>query len=369
MTTSDLRIAIIGTGLIGGSIGLGLRGLYPDMAIIGFDQPEALERAIARGAISKGAASSAHAVRDADVVFVATPLSATAAIFQQIAGSLKSGCVVTDTGSVKSVVEGWANEYLPEGVHFLGGHPMAGSEKGGIDNADPYLLENASYVLCPPSNFREHPDVYGSVISLLESIGARILLLDSARHDKIAAAVSHIPQLVSVALTNTVATQNEKDDATLRLAAGGFRDMTRIASSPYKLWRDILVTNHSAVLDGLADLIREIQSLRNRLIEDDLAGVEESFDSARIARESIPKNSKGFLRPLSDVYVNANDRPGVILAIAKNLFDAGLSIKDIELLKLREGTGGTFRLGFDNRSDSARAIEVLIADGHQARQL
>jgi prephenate dehydrogenase len=119
----------------------------------------------------------------------------------------------------------------------------------------------------------------------------------------------------------------------------------------------------------LADLSRELQQLRNRLVEEDFASVGGAFDTAREARESIPKNSKGFLRPLSDVYVNANDRPGALLAIVSNLYDAGLSIKDIELLKLREGTGGTFRLGFDNKADSAHAIEVLTADGHQARQL
>lgn len=367
--TPVTRIAIIGTGLIGGSIGLALRSVYPDLEIVGFDENESLSLALDRGAVTLGAVSPARAVENCQIVIVATPISSIPGVFNSIAGSLLTGAVVTDVGSVKAVVEQFAREILPDSVHFVGGHPMAGSEKGGIAHADRYLLENASYVLCPPTGFDGHPMVYGELIRLLEGVGARIILMDADRHDRIATAVSHIPQLMAVALTNLVAGRNASDDTTLKLAAGGFRDMTRIASSPFGLWRDVLQSNHASILDGLADLVSEIQKLRHRLIEEDLDAIEKSFESARDTRESIPRNTKGFLRPLSDVYVNASDRPGALLAIVQHLYDAGLSIKDIELLKLREGTGGTFRLGFETRRESAKAIDVLTADGHQARQL
>ena len=358
---------MIGTGLIGGSIGLAIREAHPSAQIVGFDGPETLDRAVERGAVTEAASEIADAVANADIIFVATPLSSIPFVFEEIGPLLQEDAIVTDVGSVKTVVCDWAAEILPSRVHFIGGHPMAGSEHRGIEYADKYLLENASYVLCPSDSVPG--DRLEDLIELLESIGARILILDSKRHDRIAAAVSHTPQLLAVALANVAATRNRTDEATLRLAAGGFRDMTRIASSPFHIWRDILSGNHDAILDSLAELSSELQRIRNRLIEEDLGDIEDLFDGARTARESIPRNTKGFLRPLSDVYVDAADRPGALLAIVKQLFESGLNIKDIELLKLREGTGGTFRLGFETGIESRQAIEVLIADGHQARQL
>lgn len=372
MTVSSIqRVALLGVGLIGGSLGLAWKKYRPDLHIVGYDRDDVLQRALERGAIDERAESPEAAVTTADLVVLAVPLSKMLPLMSLIGPALRPQAWVTDVGSVKVPVIQHAEEVLPEGIVFVGGHPMAGAEHGGIDHADPLLFENATYVLCPPSDLPEGElrQSGSSFIELVGSTGARLLMLDPARHDRIAAAVSHLPQLLAVALVDYVGSLHEKDDAFLRLAAGGFRDLTRIASSPFDLWRDILAANEGPVLDALAGFATYLQRIRNRLIEEDLDAVGDTFDHARTVRETIPRNSKGFLRPLSDVYVYAEDRPGVLLDITQRLFDVDLNIKDIELLKIREGTGGAFRLSFSDPDSADRAVGALNATGFTAYRL
>lgn len=366
----SLRIAILGTGLIGGSLGLAWKQRRADCTIVGHDRPEVLNAAADRGAIDAKAADPVTAVEDADLVVLATPLSATLRLLDQIADHVKAGALVTDVASVKTPVLEQAQEVLSPETPFIGGHPMAGSEEQGIAHASPILFENAAYVLCPSSDIgpkqleEQHPDV----LALITATGARPMLMDARRHDRIAGAVSHLPQLLAVALVNTVADVSESDEQALQLAAGGFRDMTRIASSPFSMWRDILIGNQGPVLDMLGHFTRRLQSMRNRLIEEDLDALDEAFESAHATRRAIPTDSKGFLHPLADVYVAANDRPGVLADMTTALTNADLNIKDIELLKFREGTGGTFRLGFEQDADAAVAVDVLAGAGFRAHR-
>ena len=168
---------------------------------------------------------------------------------------------------------------------------------------------------------------------------------------------------------NAAAEANREDEAFLRLAAGGFRDMTRIASSPFSMWRDVLVANEGPILDVLGRFAAAFQRVRGRLAEDDLAALEEAFGAARHVRERIPRDMKGFLHPLAEVYLYAEDRPGFLVGITSAVYEAGLNIKDLELLKIREGTGGAFRLGFATAPDADAAVEALNAAGYQARRV
>ena len=365
------RIAILGTGLIGGSLGLAWRQRGDDCFIVGHDRSDVLEEAEARGAIDAKAADPATAVMDADVVVLATPLATTLRLMEQIAPHLDSGTLVTDVASVKAPVVEQAREVLGPDTPFIGGHPMAGSEEQGIAHATPILFENAAYVLCPlhASDEDDLAETHPGFLNLISATGARPLLLGAQAHDRIAAAVSHLPQLLAVTLVNTVAEARDNDEQTLQLAAGGFRDMTRIASSPFSMWRDVLIGNQGPILDMLSHFTRRLQSVRNRLIEENLDALDEAFGSAQAARRDIPKDSKGFLQPLADVYVEANDRPGVLAEMTTALTEADLNIKDIELLKFREGTGGTFRLGFPNEADADAAVEVLAATDFRAHRL
>jgi prephenate dehydrogenase len=356
------RIALLGVGLIGGSLGLALKRHAPDLVITGFDTPEVLDLAQDRGAIDVKAASAKACVQDADLVILATPLAPALQLLTEIASSIKTGAVVTDVGSVKNPVTQHAGDVLPEHAVFIGGHPMTGSEKTGISHADAVLFENAVYVLCPETT--DAPE-FEALAGLLAQVGAHVRVMGAEAHDRAAARVSHIPQLLAITLVNQIL--DDSDSA--GLAAGGFRDMTRIASSSFGMWRDILLGNEGPILDELAGVSASLQRLRNRIAEGDMDAVAESFRTAATTRNAIPSNSKGFLNPLSDVFVYTPDEPGALLTIVKVLSEADVDIKDIELLKIREGTGGTFRLGFRDADAAAEAVKVLSASGLHAYSL
>jgi prephenate dehydrogenase len=366
------RISILGTGLIGGSLALSWQEHRPNGTIVGHDRPDVLTAAEERGAIDEKAADPVTAVEDADLVVLATPLATILKLLDTIGGHLPEGCFVTDVGSVKQPVVDQATDVLPDHVQFLGGHPMAGAEDAGIEHADPLLFENAVYALSLPSGGDEDAfgESYAPLIDLIETTGARPLQLAPDRHDRLVAAMSHLPQLLAVALANTAAEADDAngDDGTLalELAGGGFRDMTRIAASPFSVWRDILVGNEGAILDAMSSFRRTLRRLRNRLIENDLDALEGAFDDARRARDAVPGDTKGFLHPLSEVYVKAPDEPGVLHDLTGHLSDADLNVKDIELQTVREGTGGTFRLAFADRTNASAAVEALRAAGYDA---
>lgn len=363
------RIAILGVGLIGGSLALAWKKGRDDLMLVGYDAPDVLDRAMQHGALDVKAASPEAAVANADLVVLATPLAPMLRLVDLIAPHLSPGTLVTDVGSVKTPVVEHAREVLPETIPFIGGHPMAGGERGGVDHADALLFENATYVLCPPATADEDLSDYPGFIDLVESTGAHVLLLDAERHDRIAAAVSHLPQLLAVLLMNHAATLNDEDDAVLRLAAGGFRDMTRIASSPFTMWRDVLIANQGPILDALGGFAAGIRKVRNRLIEENVEALQQQFSDARHVRNTIPRDTKGFLHPLADIYVFAEDRPGELLSIIQTLYDADLNIKDIELLKIREGTGGAFRMSFADDDLANTAVEALSDGGFIAYRL
>ncbi|MGI9174076.1 MAG: prephenate dehydrogenase/arogenate dehydrogenase family protein [Rhodothermales bacterium] len=365
------KIALLGVGLIGGSLGLVWKKHHSDLTITGYDEPDVLDEALRRGAIDERAAEPAAAVRGADLVVLAAPIGAILRLLETIAPHLQPGAVVTDVGSVKVPVAAHARDVLPAANPFVGGHPMAGSEKGGIAHADAFLFENATYVLTPPADVQAEalPEQHPDLVQLVQVTGARLLMLEAERHDRIAATVSHLPQLLAVTLMNAAAEANDEDEAFLRLAAGGFRDMTRIASSPFSMWRDILVANEGPILDVLARFAAAFQRTRNRLAEDDVAALEQAFDTARRVRERIPRDMKGFLQPLAEVYLYAEDRPGFLVGITSAVYEAGLNIKDLELLKIREGTGGAFRLGFATASDADAAVDALNAAGYRAYRI
>ncbi len=357
-------IVIVGVGLIGVSLGLALRRKYPDIRITGVSSRNAVRTALDMGSITEGLGYEelAEAVRGADIVFLCTPIHRIQGLLTLLGPILEPGVLVTDVGSTKRAITRHAAEVLPQGVRFIGGHPMAGSENRGVLAADPFLFQNAIYVLCPQEG--TPPETVGTFSTLLADLGAHVTVMDAETHDRVAAAVSHLPQLIAVALVETVGGLDSGQFPALRLAAGGFRDMTRIASSPFGMWDDIFRTNDDAVRDAVDLFAARLGKLRERIGTPALG---EDFEIANVTRATIPKDTKGFLRPLSDVLVVVEDTPGVIAEIASVLSDNGINIKDIEVLKVREGEGGTLRLAFDREPDAIRAIELLERTGYPSR--
>ena len=362
------RVAIIGIGVIGGSLALAWKERLPRLHITGYDKPEILDQAIQRGIIDYKATSLVDAVCEVDSVFLAVPLESIMPVMNSIGPHLNPHTFVTDVGSVKKPVIDAAKSLLPDHTCFIGGHPMTGSEQSGLEGADAFLFENAFYILCPDGT--EDTAHYSTLTALVEGTGARVLSMDAQQHDRIVAYVSHLPQIIATALVNVAADQNQSDPAILELAAGGFRDMTRIASSPFSMWASVLEYNRTDVDTALGTLIDSLDFIREQLREGaDIQQLHPIFEKASSVREEIPKDFKGFLRPLSDVFVYAKDEPGVLAHIAGALFSQGISIKDIELLKIREGTGGAFRISLENDHMADAAVTALNSHGCRAHRL
>jgi prephenate dehydrogenase len=360
----------VGLGLIGGSLALALRRSGFKGRITAVSSPGSLAEGRRLGAIDDGAdyAELPRAALAADLVVLATPIHR---ILEHLSvlgrAALIPGTVVTDVGSTKREILAAAARELPRGVHFVGGHPMAGSEKRGISAADPFLFENAYYVLTPGKECP--PEVLDRLCRLTGGTGARVIVLPAEDHDRIAAAISHLPQLLAVALVNSLEELGPLRDPAVLLAAGGFRDMTRIASSPFEVWRDIIATNRPAIAQALGRFGAALAAT-TRLVEGESTAESEigsRFETARATRSAIPRDTKGFLHPLCDVLVVVEDRPGVISRIAGALARKGINIQDIEVLKVREGEGGSLRLGLATRQLAEEAVTILAAEGFAAR--
>ncbi len=280
MTPPFRRVAILGTGLIGGSFALALRRAFPEVRITAWDRPEVLARARERGAIDEGSPDLAAACREADLVYVALPVEVTIHRLPEIAAAVSPQALVTDVASTKSAVcEQAGRSFLPPRL-FLGGHPIAGRERGGIDHADPDLFRAAPYVLIgklgepEPPSAKAEDDRIRRFIDVIQAIGARPAWLDAAAHDRLFAFLSHLPQLAAVALAETVL--EGAGDAAATLAGPGLADSLRLAGSPWDLWAGICRTS-PALDDALARLIATLKRLRAGLATGTLA---EDFDRA-----------------------------------------------------------------------------------------
>ena len=262
------RVAILGTGLIGGSFGLALHKRFPDISIVGFDREETLHTALARGAVLETANDLAAAVRSADLVYVALPIGATIEALPAIAGAAKEGALVTDAGSTKAVICRAAKTFFAGGARFLGGHPMAGRETSGIARADAGLFSGARYALVGSEDDPD-PRVRGFA-SLVRTLGAEPVWCDAGIHDWAVGIVSHLPQLLAVALARVVQDETDETGLPLSLSGPGLQDMLRLAGSPYGLWRDVAHTNTENIARALDRLEQAVEYLRAQLTSKEL---------------------------------------------------------------------------------------------------
>ncbi|MBZ5693951.1 MAG: prephenate dehydrogenase [Acidobacteriia bacterium] len=278
------RVAVIGTGLIGGSFALALRKQFPKISVVGYGRAGSMEQARARGAIDESATDLASAVRGADLVYVALPIGAAIESLATIAKSAEPHALVTDACSTKAIVCRTAKEHFRTGARFLGGHPMAGKEKSGVENADAELFRGATYALIG-SEGDSDPRVK-EFAEIVRRIGAQPVWCDADTHDWAVGIVSHLPQLVSIALAGVVRDETDETGMPLTLAGPGLQDMLRLAGSPYEVWRDIFLTNTENAARALDRIAQAVDHLRTHLASKDL---EQEFQAANELYKQLRK--------------------------------------------------------------------------------
>ncbi|MBA2312991.1 MAG: prephenate dehydrogenase/arogenate dehydrogenase family protein [Actinobacteria bacterium] len=357
------RVAILGTGLIGGSIGLGLAAgrLGPD--IVGYD-PDARAAAIARkrGAVGSVAGSAAEAVTGAAMVIVCMPVDLMPASFASLEERVPPDAVVTDVGSAKGgVVRAGESAF---GARFVGGHPMAGSERHGAAAADGRLFEAASWILTPTA--RTSSSAYASVTEVVSALGATAVALDPEVHDDLVARVSHLPQLAASALVDlAVGTGSRKE--LLGLAGAGFRDVTRIAASNPDLWVAIIKSNPHAVLDGLVRLEDRLRSLRHSLAGERWGELRSFLEAARSARLELFAKPEFGGHPIG-LSMLVPDRPGVLAEVTTAAGELGANIEDLRIVHSTEGGRGRLELVVAGEASATRLVERLRALGYRAEK-
>jgi prephenate dehydrogenase len=356
-------LAIVGTGLMGGSLGLAsLAGKLVER-VVGWDaDPGMLRRALERGAITEAAGSIAGAVQGASLVVLSMPVGVIPASFREVAPHLERGAVVTDLGSAKGRLVGEIGPLVPEGVHFIGGHPIAGSEKEGIEAADPELFRGAFWILTPTAD--TDPGAYGRLVRFLGGLAVHVLSLDPSRHDELLALTSHLPQLLSSTLMGFAADIAAAEGGLPLASGGGFRDMTRIAGSSPDLWLDIVRENRSAVLALLHRFHEALASTTGLIDRQDWEGLRETLAAAREGRARLPE--KPGLEPASlmEVLVPVPDRPGVLAEVTTTVGEAGVNIEGLTIQHSPEGGRGTIHLEVDGEAAARTAVEALEKKGY-----
>ncbi|MFO7545799.1 MAG: prephenate dehydrogenase/arogenate dehydrogenase family protein [Trueperaceae bacterium] len=365
-------VVVAGVGLIGGSLALGARQRFLAERVIGLDRdPTVLDAARGLGIIDEARLAPGPWLEGADLVVLATPARSLVPLGREIFPYLSGHAVVTDVGSVKEpVVRGLRDLAMGR---FVGGHPMAGSERAGVLHADAALLENAVWVLTPDreaGNASVGEAVAATSVRALErvrafveALGARTIEATPEQHDRLVAVVSHLPYLAAVALTALVDRGDERGLKML-LAAGGLRDLTRVASGDPRMSRDMVSGNRTAVTAALRAFREELEALE-RLLDDPEALEERAADAKRV-RDSIPIVRRNLLPARHEVVIAVPDRPGEFARITQALGAEGVNIKDLEVLGVRE-SGGAIRLAFEDEDALERGKSVLAAAGYEVR--
>jgi prephenate dehydrogenase len=281
------QITIVGTGLIGGSLGLALKKQRFMGRIVGCDRAPVLERARNKGAIDDGHTNPADAARGSQIVVLATPVRGIVDLIDRLGPALPPKTLLTDTGSTKVEVLAHATKVLGKqtGRRFLAGHPMAGKEQSGVEFADPDLFQGAAWLLTPSADQDIYAGLSGEFLQWVEKIGARVASMDAAEHDRLCAWISHLPQMISTGLAATLVEEFGEDAPLLQAGGRALREMTRISASPYSMWRDVALTNKKNIAEALLKLEQELAHIRENLDSKELAM---EFERAHRLRKNSP---------------------------------------------------------------------------------
>lgn len=360
-------ISIIGLGLIGGSLARAFRQEKRECAdslkIYAVDNNKSsIQLAEKEGTIDKGSDDIFPEILDSDVIFICTPVIKTVEYIDQLSGKISPNCIITDVSSTKGEIFQYI-EGLERPHVFVGGHPMAGTEKSGYQNSFAHMFQNAYYVLTPTKASSE--SALAVLTSLLKSIGAIPIIVSAQQHDIVTGCISHVPHIIASALVN-LAKDTENEGGLIKLlAAGGFKDITRIASSNPSMWEGIILSNRDIVVDLLNSfnqivntIIKNIKASNNKQIFDFL-------DEAKVYRDSFSNVSAGLIPKSFELLVDVKDEPGTIGKIATLLGNCGINIKNINVSNSREFEQGCLRITLSDQDNTDGAYAILADEGYR----
>ncbi len=359
-SVTNLRIGFIGFGLIGGSIARALKKVSSSITILAYDYRQGKSNAGLHAALADktldAVTCSLADFGDCNIIFLCAPVLANIEYLHQLKPILNPDCILTDVGSVKGNIHEEVKRLGLE-AQFIGGHPMTGSEKTGYRNSYALLLENAYYIFTPTDQVpKEKVEL---LLSLARQMGSIPILLHAREHDAITAAISHMPHIIAAQLVNFVRNSDDEAETMRTLAAGGFKDITRIASSSPVMWQNICLTNASGIKEMLDGYIKSLQEVSDALSRRDEKFLYNIFETAGEYRNSIPNSAKGILEKVYEIYLDITDEAGAIATIATQLAVNQISIKNIGILHNREFEEGVLRIEFYNQDSVEKAIEVL----------
>ncbi|MCI8644043.1 MAG: prephenate dehydrogenase [Lachnospiraceae bacterium] len=357
-------IGFIGFGLIGGSIARLLRTKDSSLDLFAYDYHKnapapGLVLARSEGVLSRitGELSS---FSEADLVFLCAPVSKNIEYLSALKGIIREDCILTDVGSVKGDIA-QAADNLGLSRQFIGGHPMAGSEQTGYANSSTMLLENAYYILTPTKYTPDKVTEY--MVRLVEDFHAIPVVLDAGKHDALTAAVSHLPHIIAAQLVNLVRTSDDEKEQMRMLAAGGFKDITRIASSSPAMWQAICMSNPVSIKEILDRYIASLKEVSDAIARRDADYFYRIFEEAGTYRASIP-NAKGMLNRFFEIFIDISDEAGAIATIATLLGANGISIKNIGIIHNREFEQGVLRIEFYEEDALLKGKRLLSAHNY-----
>ena len=352
-------IYIAGLGLIGASMALGIKRDHPDYEILGYNRSQASrDIALERGMIDRATDDFVSFAPLADVIILTLPIKQTIAFIKELANlDLKEGVIISDAGSTKSAIVTTAEKcFADKPVRFVGAHPMAGSHKTGAASADVNLFENAYYIFTPSS--LTTLDTLEEMRDLLSGLHARFIEIDAEEHDRVTSQISHFPHILASGLMEQTASYAEEHEMARRFAAGGFRDMTRIAESEPGMWTSILLSNRDTIIERIEDFKGRLDEIGHAISVGDENQIWNFFNQAREQRQAMEIHKRGGVDSSFDLYVDVPDEEDVILRILELL--RGTSLVNIHINEEnREDVHGILQISFKNAQDLKRAEQVI----------
>ena len=352
-------IYIAGLGLIGASMALGIKRYHPDYKILGYNRSQASrDIALERGMIDRATDNFASFAPLADIIILSLPIQQTLDFIEKLASlDLKEGVIISDAGSTKSAIVATADKcFADKPVRFVGAHPMAGSHKTGAASADVNLFENAYYIFTPSSLTTQ--DTLEEMKGLLSGLHARFIEIDATEHDRVTSQISHFPHILASGLMEQTASYAEEHEMARRFAAGGFRDMTRIAESEPGMWTSILLSNRETIIERIEDFKGRLDEIEQAISKGDENQIWNFFNQAREQRQAMEIHKRGGVDSSYDLYVDVPDEEDVILRILELL--RGTSLVNIHINEEnREDVHGILQISFKNAQDLKRAEQVI----------